>query len=296
MLVKEALPLWWKEYRIPLQDTTRQKKEYDFQAHILPAFGDLPLEAVTREHIQDYVLEKAETLTVGTVKCHYKILHPFFEWAKQNNLIPDSPAQNIKFPKPHPKEIQVYTPEEISRLFQSAQPSWFADLILLAYHTGMRRGELHALKWSDIDFAAGSLVVRRSASTIKRGDFIVHQPKTQNSIRSVLLDAASIEVLKRRRGTAQTEWVFHTRNDIPVSPSYDAHLLQLACKKAGIPYRHFHCLRHSHATYLLSKGVNPKIVQERLGHSDISITLGTYGHIIPGMQKEAVSALESLDF
>lgn len=294
MLFREALPLWWKEYRLNLQDTTIQKKEYDFHAHLLPAFGDLPLESIMRQHIQDYIIQKASSLTPGTVKCHYKILHPFFVWAHENGLIPSNPAQNIKFPKAHKKEIEVYSPEEMKALIRAARPGWFADMILLAYHTGMRRGELHALKWNDIDFIRKSCIIRRSASTIQRGDFILHQPKTADSVRTILLDDTCIEMLKARQAASQTEWIFSTRNQKPVSPSYDAHLLHAACEKAGIPYRNFHCIRHSTATYLLSQGINPKIVQEILGHSDLSITLGTYGHALPTMQREAVAALDKL--
>lgn len=295
MTFEKAFMDWWREYSVTLQDTTSKQKEYMFTAHILPAFGGMELEQITRDHIQSFVLDKGKHLSAGTVKCLYKILNPFFSAAVASGLITSTPVVKITLPKAPAKEVEVYTPEEVQALIQAATPQWFADIILMAYRTGMRRGEVHALKWSDINFATNTALVRRSAETVRRGDFIVHQTKTKSSIRSVLLDSSVLEMLRRRKETAETEWVFQTRNTRPVSPSYDSHLLHLACEKAGIPYRNFHTFRHSHATFLLEKGVNPKIVQERLGHSDISITLGTYGHIVPGMQREALHALESID-
>ena len=294
MTFEKAIMDWWREYSVTLQDTTAKQKEYMLTAHILPAFGGMELEQITRDHIQSFILDKGQTLSPGTLKCLYKILHPFFSAAAVSGLIAQTPATKITFPKAPAKEIEIYTPEEAHALIQSATPQWFADILLLAYRTGMRRGEIHALKWADINYATNTAIVRRSAETIRRGDFVVHQPKTKSSIRSVLLDKPTLDMLHRRQETAETEWVFQTRNTKPVSPSYDAHLLHLACEKAGIPYRSFHALRHSHATFLLEKGVNPKIVQERLGHSDIGITLGTYGHIVPGMQREALNALNEI--
>ena len=291
----DVFHVYWMSYKNKLSESTIRNKEYLINSEILPMFGEMELEKITVETIQDYINRRSEVLESSSVHSYATLLKPFFKWCVNTDRISKDPFSQVILPKIKRNERDVYSPEEIEKLISVAPPLWFADILLLASRTGMRRGEIHGLKWSDIDFERGVLTVRRSlAAGEKRGSSEVHETKTANSFRTVMLDHESLDMLRRRKSCAFSDWVFTMRGGEAASPYYDYGHLKEACKKAGIPYRPFHCLRHSHATYLLAEGVNPKVVQERLGHSDISITLGRYGHALPTMQKEALTAIEKL--
>ncbi len=171
----------------------------------------------------------------------------------------------------------------------------------------MRRGELLGLKWGDIDFAHETVHVRRTIAHIPKKGFTISEPKTAKSRRSIHLTALAIDALKRHRlnqhelrlkaGPAWTsqDWVFCNNVGTPLHPTtmlrYSFYPLLV---KAEVPKIRFHDLRHSAASLLLSMGVHPKIVQELLGHSQISMTLDTYSHVLPSLQAEAVQRLNTL--
>ncbi len=181
-------------------------------------------------------------------------------------------------------------------------------LFKLALATGLRRGEMMGLKWLDINFDAGVLQVRRILSRVPSKmpgkGYVEAEPKTQKSRRSIVIAPFALEALKQHRerqleaklqaGTAWQEhdYVFCTSIGTHLNPTRDMlDQLKALLKKAGLPDIRFHDLRHSAATLLLSVGVHPKVVQEVLGHSQISITMDVYSHVLPGMQQDAMSRL-----
>lgn len=171
----------------------------------------------------------------------------------------------------------------------------------------MRRGELLGLKWQDISFEKGVLQVRRALTRMPTGQgYKETEPKTSKSRRSIVLAPFAIDALKKHRarqlemklaaGSAweTNDYVFCNAIGRHLSPGHDVLVqLKILLKKAGLPDIRFHDLRHSTATLLLSGGVHPKIVQEILGHSEISMTLDTYSHVLPTMQKEAINKLNA---
>jgi Site-specific recombinase XerD len=197
--------------------------------------------------------------------------------------------------------------EQTRLLLTAAKGDELEALYVLALTTGMRRGELLALKWEDIDFKQELLQVKRTIAHIPHQGFVTAEPKTVKSRRSISLTTLAIEALKQHRikqteqrlkaGHAWTDqnWIFCKPDGTPIEPStmlrYSFYPLLL---KAGVPKIRFHDLRHSTATLLLSQGVHPKVVQELLGHSQISMTLDTYSHVLPSLQKEATSQLNTL--
>jgi integrase len=176
---------------------------------------------------------------------------------------------------------------------------------VLAITTGMRQGELLALKWEDVDLEAGVLQVRRTLSTATGGGFRFGAPKTAKSRRSIKLPNTALSSLRKHRKAQLEErmrlgelfvdqgLVFTSRVGTPISrQDLITRSFKPLLKWAGLPDIRFHDLRHTCATLLLSKGVHAKFVQELLGHATISITLDTYSHVLPGMGDAAAGAMD----
>jgi integrase len=169
--------------------------------------------------------------------------------------------------------------------------------VILAVTTGLRRGEILALRWSNVDLIGGTIAVAQSLEQTSMG-LKFKSPKTHRSRRSIGLPALAVEALRAHRAKQAEE-------KLRLGPAYDDH--DLVCPRfAGRPWPpnkfsaafsvlfRFHDLRHSHATYLLGAGVHAKIVSERLGHSGVGLTLDTYSHVLPGIQEEAVQRLNEI--
>jgi integrase len=202
------------------------------------------------------------------------------------------------------KVVSALTPEQVKMLLNAASGNRLEALYVLAVHTGLRQGELLGLKWDDIDLEAGALQVRRALITAKGGPRLA-APKTKGSRRRVSLTAAAAEALKGhlerqveeidRAGSLWQEngLVFASETGAPLDRrGITSRRFKPLLKRAGLPHFRFHDLRHTCATLLLTKNVNPKVVSEMLGHSSIAITLDTYPHVLPNMQDSAARALE----
>ncbi|WP_212774275.1 site-specific integrase [Polycladomyces abyssicola] len=192
----------------------------------------------------------------------------------------------------------------MTRFLSSAQDDRLFALFFLAISTGLRRGELLGLKWGDVDFDRGILVVRRTVQRTVNGLIVKEQPKTDNSRRLVNISPATVDVLRQHQkrqaeemlkfGLRDIEFIFTNTVGNLMEPRKVNHIFDRIIGKAGIPKIRFHDLRHTHATMLLKQGIHPKIVSERLGHSSIGITLDIYSHVIPSMQREAAVAIDQV--
>ena len=215
----------------------------------------------------------------------YKALKQAVKWT----LLPRNVVDSVDPPRVPKVEIRPLIEEQVKKLLETAQGDKLEALYVLAITTGMRSGELLGPQLKDLDLPAGIVQVRR---TVFNGRIEV--PKTAKGNRSIKLTETSIRALREHERTS--EWVFCTNAGTTIS----VHNLHNRSWKpllvrAALPHNtRFHDLHHTCATLLLSKGVHPKIVQELLGHSSISITLDTYSHVLPNMQGEAVKAMDSL--
>jgi len=189
-------------------------------------------------------------------------------------------------------------------LFDAAKGDRLEALYVLAVTTGLRQGELLGLKWDDIDLEVGTLQVRRTLTTAKGGP-VLSAPKTKNSRRTVKLSQTALEALRSHLEHQLGEidqagglWrenglIFASEAGEPLDRRYiTTHRFKPLLKRAKLPQVRFHDLRHTCATLLLSKNVNPKVVSEMLGHATIAITLDTYSHVLPNMQESAANAME----
>jgi integrase len=199
--------------------------------------------------------------------------------------------------------MKMWDVETINRFLEAAAGHKYRDIYHLAVLTGMRRSELLGLQWKDIDMEHAALRVQRTLQRMNRKGLVVSQPKTQKSRRAIALDTSAMDLIREIR-TGQLEmrlaagpvwndqdFVFTQAEGKPLHPDKVSNEFRQIVATAGLPHLTLHGLRHAHATLMLSAGVNPKIVSERLGHSNISITLDTYSHLLPGMQEAAAQAV-----
>ena len=169
-----------------------------------------------------------------------------------------------------------------------AEPLWY-DFFYTEITTGLRRGEICGLKWCDLDEESGTLKICRSIHSVPGGALEVGNPKTEKGTRTILLPPSTLHVLKERRKTALTEWIFPSllEPEKPTAPSAAYHRLKVILKDAGLPDIRFHDLRHTFATHAMRSGVDAKTLSGILGHTNASFTLDTYTHVTSDMQKNA---------
>lgn len=286
--------MWLEEKSLEVRSSTKWNYKCTIENKLKPVFGNYEIQKITRPMIQSYILDISERLKMESVINITKVLSQSFKFAVQEKIIAENPYTQIKIPKDHDvKEIKIFTKEEIDAILnvQGCNPQ-YKDIISIAYRTGMRMGEILALKWEDINFSQGFLMVRRTVSYCEKGRKEICPPKTKSSIRRIDLDNTSIEILLSAKKYG--EFVFSKKDGTIFSRCCISQGFKRICKAANVPYKSFHALRHTHASVLLASNVHPKIVQERLGHSEISTTIDTYSHLIPGMQKIAVDIFNDL--
>lgn len=289
-----------------VKDTVRRSTFVQYKSvvnrHLIPALGRLKLKALTPAHARSLYREKLDCeLSPRTVQYIHVTLHKALKQAVMDGLIPRNIADAVKAPQAHKIEVTPLTPAEVKVLLSAASGDRLETLYITAIHTGLRRSELLGLKWTDIDLDARTLSVQRSLD--RDGTF--NPPKRNKSRRTVKLTAQAAEALKGHRarqneerlqlGSLWEDWglIFPNRSGKPMNADYLYHRgFKPLLERAELSGFTFHSLRHTCATLLLSKNVNPKIVSEMLGHATISQTMDTYSHVMPGMREVAATALE----
>ncbi len=211
-------------------------------------------------------------------------------------------ASKVKLPKGAKKEMLVWNELEIKRFLEFAKENRYYIAFELALLTGMRQGEILGLRWKDINLDKGYLVINQTLS--HDGKTFLVCGKTKSSRRNIQHPNSTIDGLKRHKiiVNKEKENDIYTNNDLvvctqvgtPLNPANLRRSFNNLIKTAQVPQIRFHDLRHTHATLLLSKGVNIKVISERLGHSNIKVTLDTYSHVLPTMQEDAIKKLEGI--
>jgi integrase len=304
--VGEYLDNWLKgSVRGSVRQSTFDRYESAVRLHIKPALGRLKLKKLSPAHVQGFYQDRLDAgLAPASVNKLHTILHKALSQAARWNMVPRNVAELVKAPRPAPEEMKTLSAEETRRFLEAAHGDKLEAIYMLAVTTGMRQGELLALKWQDADLENATISVRRTL-TKNGGRLLLGEPKTKNSRRTIHLTEAAVRVLSEHlsRQVTQIErlgdlyrdegLVFASEVGTLINPSNlrkrsFAPLLQ----RAGLSPIRFHDLRHTCATLLFSRGIHPKYVQELLGHSNIAITLDTYSHVIPGMGDQTARAME----
>jgi integrase len=235
----------------------------------------------------------------------HRTLSKALKQAHDDGLVPRNAAGTVRPPRPHREEIRPLNREQVRVLFEAAREDRLEALYVTAVTAGLRRGELQGLKWEDVDLSGvtGTLQVRRTLSE-PRGGYIFEAPKSGKG-RSVRLTRKATAALREHRKRQLEErmqkaglWrehglVFPSGIGTPLLGGNLNRAFKATLQCAGLPSIRFHDLRHTCATLLLRQGVNPKYVQELLGHADISITLNVYSHVLPDMGDAAAGAMDA---
>lgn len=304
---KEFLEGWLDTKKESVRSKTiEQYRQIVFQ-HIVPGIGKLKLKDLSPDKIQDfYAKESSRGVGKRTIQLIHCVLHSSLKQALLWGLIGRNPSDAVIKPKIKHNEMHTLNDTEVRNLLLNSKGTRLNTLLHLAITTGLREGELLGLKWSDFDFDRRSLQIQRQLQRLKDKGLVFSEPKTALGRRKVILGRTEIELLHDHKKQQEIErrfagekWheddlIFSSSIGTPWDPRNLVKLFKQLLRKAKLPNIRFHDLRHTAATLMLLQGIHPKVVQERLGHSDISLTLNTYSHVLPGMQKEAADKMDEL--
>lgn len=217
-----------------------------------------------------------------------------YNLAMEQRLVTKNPTQSCALPKVEHKEMKTLTADQLSTFFHEAKDSGVYELYYLDLATGLRRGELLGLKWTDVDLVRGVLKIQQAIS--RQNGKVVEAPlKTKNAYRTLPLSADAISVLKMQKNkVGSSEWLFPSPTGGPMSPDSVLHMLHRVLKRAGLPRIRFHDLRHTFATMALQNGVDVKTVSSMLGHYSAGFTLDTYAHVTTDAQLKAAQTMGNI--
>ena len=303
MTLGEWMDKWMDEYMIfTIKENTIKGYRSQIDHQIKPFIGHKQLASLTTADIQKFYnkIKKegrvhphpihGHVLSDSMVRKIHMMLHEAMEVAVRERYIVRNPTDNTTIPKKTTTEKQVLDDSQLNRFLEAIQgePYWH-DFFYVEVMTGLRRGEICGIKWSDIDFNEGTLCIKRSVSTKEGGGVSIGETKTDAGVRTIIMPPSVATLLWKKRSDAINEWVFphYTNPSDPLHPSSAYKKLKTLLKRLELPLLRFHDLRHTFATQATDGGVDPKTLAGILGHTNASFTLDTYTHVTSDMQKRA---------
>lgn len=304
----EFLVSWLEDYARPnLAPRSFERYQGVVAKHLTPALGNISLTRLRPEHLQkSYSAMLNEGLSARTVKFHHAVIHKALQTAVKWGLVSRNVADGVDVPRARPSEMQTWDEDDIARFLESAKSGPYYALFYTALFTGMRRSELLALRWQDVDFAFSQVYVNRSLHHLKDGNYVFTQPKSARSRRTIALPPSAILTLKGHKERQEAmramlglplkddDLVFSSLEGHPLRPNTITRAWTMLAARCGVKVIRLHDARHTHASLMLKQGVHPKIVQERLGHASIGMTLDIYSHVAPGLQQAAAERFDRL--
>jgi integrase len=280
------------------------------QRQIIPRLGHIPVRKLAPVHIEAFEAELRKTgyvkgkkagdgLAAQTVLHVHRTLSQALGHAVKNGVLFKNPADQVRPPRPPKREIAILSKAEVATLLRTAEAtteglSLYLP-VLVGITTGMRRGEILGLRWSDIDLKSSRLTVNQSLERLS-GKTTLKPPKTAGSRRAITLPALTVEALTQHRAKqgriGPSELVF-SHDGLPWDPDSLTKAFDRLIEVAGVRRITFHGLRHTHISHQLMDGVHVKVVSERAGHANVSITLSTYAAFIPTLQADAAAGVDA---
>lgn len=306
--VSEYLTRWLEDYaKVNLSPRGFERYAGIINKYFIPEFGNIALVKLKPEHLQrHYTGLIAAGLNINTARYHHAVIHKALQVALKWQLVSRNVADAINPGRVRREEMQTWNEIELNAFLDTARDSQYYALFYTALFTGMRRSELLALRWQDIDFIFSQLYVNRSLHHLKDGSYVYTQPKSARSRRTIALPASLALVLQKYREERErdaemcgltingSDLAFGALDGCPLRPNTITRAWQNLAIKAGVKVIRLHDARHTHATLMLKQGIHPKIVQERLGHASIQMTLDIYSHVSPGLQQAAAESFDKL--
>lgn len=303
MTLGEWLDKWLDEYMIfTIRESTLDSYRAMVKNQVKPFIGGKQIASLTTADMQKFYnkIKKegrvrphpihGKTLADSMVRGVHMMLHEALDTAVKERLIAKNPTNGTTVPKCNYPEKQILGDDQLETFLKAIKGhEYWCDFFYVEVMTGLRRGEICGLKWQDINFEENKLQVKRSVSVKKGGGVSIGETKTETGVRSILMPPSVAELLKSKKQTAITEWVFphFLHPEQPISPASAYRKLKVILKNAELPLIRFHDLRHTFATHATQGGVDPKTLAGILGHTNASFTLDTYTHVTSDMQKAA---------
>ena len=280
--VGEWVTEWLERHRSQIKASTYERYRDALRLWAIPHIGMIRLTTLTHRDIESmHEAALRAGRSPATIRINHAPLREALTDAVREGLLPNNPASLVKLPRHEKPEIRPFDRAELAAFLSANHNHKYYAVYLLALHSGLRLGEITALRAGrDIDILERSVTVRE---TRRKG--VITPPKSKSSLRRVVLGVEAAVVLAQT--IAGRSWGALA---FPYTPKEISRSMLAACRRAGVPHRRFHDLRHTHATYLLADGANIKAVSARLGHANIRITLDVYGHVLPGMDEDLAEA------
>ena len=303
--VGDYLDAWLAHVKGRVRQRTHEGYEALIRIHAKPAIGEIGLADLRPLDLQELYSSVLARRSAGTVVNLHLVLTQALSQAVRWGYVAVNAASGAQPPRPQRKELTVLDQAGVEAILAAAEGTRMEAPVAIAIATGMRRGEVLGLRWSDMD---PDFLTARVSRSLQRSSCQTRMeaPKTARSRRAVVLPAMLRPHLERQRadqdrrrvvagdGWEETKIVVDYANGRPWRATSFPTAFAKFLREAGLPHVRFHDLRHAHATLMLSKGVHPKIVSERLGHASIGITLDTYSHVPPSMQQDAADAFDEI--
>jgi integrase len=309
-LFSEWMTIWIEDYkRMNLRLSTWENYQINIKTHIIPAIGHIYLRDLRPADIQRlYNKMKKDKKAPATIRRCHQIIRSCLEQAEKNKLISWNPCKSTTLPKLEQKEVRALTPEEMDRFLGQLENDRWGTAFLCLLGSGLRAGELLALRWQDVDTEAGTIKVVHSLVRTKSEGLYVDDPKTEKSKRTIPMPRPLIAAIKKYKAyhaaieikagdeyDKTTDLIFCTKHGKPIVPRNFLRAFYKVKKDAQIPKEiNLHALRHTYATRLLEQGEDIKVVQELLGHADIKTTGNIYAHVSVDLKKRAADRLDSI--
>lgn len=307
--LKDWMEEWVTNYVPNIEATTKVGYNERIRNSINPYLGEIPLKALKTLSVQQWVntLRKEKGLKPKTIKNAFLNLKAALDKAVVLGMIPRNPCVGVVLPKMQKYQGQYYNKEELKEMLEVAKDTDIYLMVLLTAYVGFRRGELVALTWDDVDFEKKTISVRNN-TVLADGNIITKQPKSVAGIRDITISDNILAELKNAKKDYKKRKLAMGRDFV------DSNLV--ICRENGKGYRpdsitqkwrrfvisnnlkeiRFHDLRHSCATAMIEAGIDPKTVQQRLGHADISVTMNIYAHCTKTMDKKAAETMDNILF
>ena len=310
MTLSEWLDRWLTEYKAgTVRPGTLKSYHCYIEYYIKPQLGDKQISLISQQDIQRMYRrlktegrirehpEMGHQLSDSMVRHIHSTLHAALKDAVQAHVIPRNPTEGTTAPKPNYKPKRILTRAELDAFLAVVeQDEVLLDFFQTELMTGLRRGEICGLQWSDFDEESGTLKVCRTLHSQRKGEYTVGETKTGKGMRTILLPKTVADILRRRKADTISQWIFPdpVKPEDPVNPGSAYLHMKTLLRRAGLPSIRFHDLRHSCASLLYAHGVSLKEIQEWLGHSDISTTSNIYTHLDYSSKVSSANAILSV--